>query len=271
MADAPSNCVIAPGPVDGIVERMADGEVLYESIGSTYSATRREDPRVRAQVQEALGDAASIVNVGAGTGNYEPIDRRVVAVEPSLAMLGQRAGRTSTVVRGVAEALPFRDGSFDASLAILTIHHWSDVEAGLRELARVSRRQVVFFFEPLHTHSFWALDYFPEALDLPTEREAPGEAVLARVLHLREIRTVLVPADCVDGFGTAYWARPEAYTDPVVQAGMSWLALLSEEARQRGSRQLADDLASGAWDRRHGHLRRQDSYDGGYRIAIAGS
>ncbi len=245
-------------------------EHLYETIGSTYASTRREDERVRAQIHDALGDAATIVNVGAGTGNYEPVARRVVAIEPSPAMLRQREGRSSHVIRGVAEALPLPTRSFDAGLAVLTMHHWHDVEAGLAELARVSHRQVVFFFESLHTHDFWALDYFPEARELPSEADPPGEAILARTLRLREIRPVLVPADCADGFGAAYWARPEAYTDPVVQAGMSWLALLPAAVRQRGSTQLAADLASGIWEQRYGHLRHQDTFDGGYRIAIAG-
>jgi SAM-dependent methyltransferase len=249
---------------------MIANEPVYETIGTTYSSTRREDARVRVQILAALGDASTIVNVGAGTGNYEPHDRLVVAIEPSWAMLRQRRGRSVQVVRGVAEALPLPTAAFDAGLAVLTMHHWHDVESGLAELARVSRRQVVFFFEPLHAHGFWALDYFPEARELPSEADPPGEAVLARTLAVREIRTVLVPADCQDGFGAAYWARPEAYTDPVVQAGMSWLALLPDDARRRGSARLAADLASGVWRQRYGHLRHEDAFDGGYRIAIAG-
>jgi len=173
------------------------------------------------------------------------------------------------VVRAVAEDLPFPDGAFGAGMAVLTIHHWTAPEAGLRELRRVSRRQVVFFFEPLRTHGFWALDYFPEALELPSEQDPPGEEVIRRVLRVREVRPILVPHDCVDGFGVAFWARPEAYLDPEVQAGISFLALLAPAARRRGAERLAADLASGAWDRRHGHLRRLTSYDGGYRLAIA--
>jgi SAM-dependent methyltransferase len=242
---------------------------LYEEIGRSYSRTRREDPRIAAEIASSLGDARSVVNVGAGTGSYEPRDRMVVAVEPSPEMVRQRRGRTRRVVRGVAEALPFPDGAFEAAMAVLTIHHWPDPEAGLAELARVSRRQVVFFFEPLRTHEFWALDYFPEALDVPSEQDAPGEDEIRRVLQVREVRRVLVPHDCRDGFGAAFWARPEAYLDSEVQAGMSWLALLSPEARRRGSARLAADLASGAWDRRHGHLRHERTYDGGYRLAIA--
>jgi SAM-dependent methyltransferase len=224
---------------------------------------------VAAAIHAAIGDAATIVNVGAGAGGYEPRDRAVVAVEPSPTMLAQRRDRSALVVRGVAEALPFAAGAFEAALAVLTVHHWRDRAAGLREMRRVSRRQVVFFFEPLKSHGYWALEYFPEAVDLPTERAAPGEDDLRAALSVRDVRPVLVPADCRDGFGAAYWARPEAYLDPAVHAGMSWLALLPAAVVRRGTQRLRDDLDSGEWDRRHGHLRTQSFYDGGYRLAIA--
>lgn len=250
---------------------MGRDEPVYESIGQTYSSTRHEDPRVAAAVHAALGAGLTLVNVGAGTGNYEPADRRVVAVEPSAAMRAQRGRhRSPLVLDAVAEALPFGAGTFDAALAMLTIHHWSDLAGGLRELRRVARRQVVFFFEPLSTHEFWALEYFPTALALPSEQDAPGEAELRRELDVREVRPVFVPADCIDGFGAAFWRRPEAYADPAVQAGMSWLAQLPADDLARGSARLRADLASGEWDRRHGHLRDLDQYDGGYRIAVAG-
>jgi SAM-dependent methyltransferase len=242
--------------------------VAYDKIGRTYSKTRREDPRIAAQILDALGDAGTVLNVGAGTGNYEPSDRQVVAVDPSAEMIGQRRNSARHVLRGVAEALPFRDRTFDASMAILTIHHWTNAALGLKELRRVSARQVVFFFEPLHTHQFWALDYFPEAIAIQSEHNAPGLDLIRQALRVREVRTVLVPCDCTDGFGLAFWARPEAYLETDVQAGMSWLALLSPEARKRGSDRLAADLASGDWDRRNGHLRALEEFDGGYRIAI---
>jgi SAM-dependent methyltransferase len=224
---------------------------------------------VAAAIHAALGDAATIVNVGAGAGSYEPRDGTVVAVEPSPTMLAQRRGRSALVVRGVAEALPFADGAFEAALAVLTVHHWGDRAAGLREMRRVSRRQVVFFYEPRQSHAYWALEYFPGAVDLPFERDAPGEDDLRAALSVREVRPVLVPADCRDGFGAAYWARPEAYLDPAVHAGMSWLALLPADVLRRGTERLRRDLESGEWDRRHGHLRSQALYDGGYRLAIA--
>ncbi len=241
----------------------------YDAIGRSYARTRREDPRIAAQIHSTLGDG-SVLNVGAGSGNYEPTGRPVVAVEPSDRMLAQRTARPAPALQGVAEALPFPDRSFDVAMAVLTVHHWSDPATGLREMARVADRQVVFFFEPLHTHDFWALDYFPEALALPTEQDPPGERLISSHLELREVRPVLVPHDCTDGFGVAFWGRPEAYLDPEVQSGMSWLALLPESARAQGSARLRADLESGRWDDRHGHLRDQHEFDGGYRIAVSG-
>ena len=244
---------------------------VYDRIGRSYSRTRRADPRIAAQILDGLGDARTVVNVGAGTGSYEPTDREVVAVEPSAEMLRQRQPDAPPAVRAVAEALPFADDRFDAALAVLTVHHWLDPAAGLQELRRVSGRQVVFFYEPLQTHGFWAIEYFPEAKELPSELSPPDEALLRAHLDVREVRTLLVPHDCVDGFGAAFWGRPEAYLDADVQAGMSWLSLLPEEARARGTRRLRDDLESGAWNARHGELRTQDTFDAGYRLAIAGA
>jgi SAM-dependent methyltransferase len=247
------------------------GEARYERIGLGYAGARREDPRIAARVRDALGPSRTVVNVGAGTGNYEPPDRTVVAVEPSEVMLAQRGDRPGLPVRGVAEALPFPDASFDAALAFLTVHHWTDLARGTAELQRVAHRQVVFLFESSVTGGFWAIEYFPEALDVPTEQHAPGVDRLRELLDVREVRPVPVPRDCTDGFGAAYWGRPEAYLDPGVQAGMSWLAVLPEKVRARGTARLAADLESGAWDRRLGHLRSLPELDAGYRLVIAGS
>ena len=246
------------------------GEARYEQIGRRYAVTRREDPRIAAHVRGALGPARTVVNVGAGTGNYEPPDLGVVAVEPSEVMIAQRGGRPAPAVRGVAEALPFPGGAFDAALAFLTVHHWTDLARGMGELRRVAVRQVVFLFESSVTGGFWAIDYWPEALEVPAERDAPGVERLEELLDVREVRVVPVPIDCTDGFGAAYYGRPEAYLDPDVQAGMSWLALLPDEVRAAGSERLSADLASGAWDRRLGHLRELPELDVGYRLVIAG-
>jgi SAM-dependent methyltransferase len=248
----------------------AGGEARYERIGRGYASTRREDPRIAAQVRTALDPARTVVNVGAGTGNYEPPDRLVVAVDPSPRMLAQRGGRPGLPVQGVAEALPFPDGAFDAALAVLTLHHWSDLSAGLAELRRVARRQVVFLFDYDDADRFWAVDYWPEAVELETEVDAPSVEQLGSLLDVRAVWPVPVPLDCTDGFGAAFYGRPEAYLDPGVQAGMSWLALLPDDVRAAGSARLAADLDSGDWDRRLGHLRALPELDAGYRLVIAG-
>ncbi len=246
----------------------------YDAIGVTYSATRRTDPRIAAQIETALGSAHTIVNVGAGTGNYEPRDRNVVAVEPSLTMIGQRPVGTAPCVRGVAEALPFPDATFDAALAVLTVHHWRDLERGIAEVQRVARRQVVFTFEPSLSDEFWLVrDYFPEVRDLPQERRLPDcEAVRgmfgAGAGAGASLTRVLVPADCVDGFGGSYWNRPEVYLDPHVQDGMSMFALLDPTIRVRGTERLRADLASGRWDENYGRLRALTEIDLGYRLLV---
>lgn len=248
---------------------MPSTDPTYETIGRSYSVTRREDPRIAAAIFGAIGADVTVVDVGAGTGNYEPAGERVVAVEPSTEMIRQRVNDHS-VVRGVAEALPFADGAFDVGLAVLTIHHWSDPIVGLRELRRASRRQVIVYFDHAVTSTFWAMDYFPAGRTSSVVLDAPGLDVIAAALDVRDVQVLPIPADCVDGFGAAYWARPEAYTDPVIQAGMSWLALMDDDERAAGTRSLERDLASGEWHRRHGHLLEQTQFDGGHRLAIAG-
>ena len=245
------------------------GSQLYQSIGSSYSAARRPDPRIQRQVTEALGDAWSVVNVGAGTGNYEPADRPVVAVEPSLAMISQRRPGAPPAVRAVAESLPFGDQTFEAGMALLTLHHWSDLAGGLSELRRVSSRQVILMFEPWISWQFWLIEYFPECLSLSSEMRAPTIEDLETHLDIQTIVTVLVPADCIDGFAGAYWRRPEFYLDPSVRAGISSLAQLPPEVAERCAHRLREDLESGEWDARYGHLRGLPELDLGYRLLIA--
>jgi SAM-dependent methyltransferase len=243
----------------------------YDTIGRTYATTRRTEPRIAARIHDALGDAQRVVNVGAGTGNYEPEDRAVVAIDPSITMLRQRAKTAARAVLGAAEALPFADGAFDAAMTTLTLHHWTDLDIGLREMRRVAPRQVIFFFDAACTTDLWLVDdYFPEIVELPTERAAPDASAIARVLDVRSVEPIPVPADCIDGFGGSYWNRPEAYLDPVVQAGMSSFAQLDREVLARGIERLRRDLESGAWDDRLGHLREMHEIDLGYRLLVAG-
>ena len=241
----------------------------YDTIGRTYTRTRRADPRIAARIADALGDARSVVNLGAGA--YEPADRFVVGVDPSRTMLAQRALNAGPAVRTVAESLPFADRAFDAALATLTLHHWASLEHGAAEMRRVAPRQVVFFFEPAMFDQFWLRDYFDDFSQLPTEQRAPGAEQLATLFDVVQFDVVPVPSDCVDGFGACFWNRPERYLDPDVQGGMSCMAQLDPETLRTRIARLRADLESGGWDARYGHLRGLDEYDAGYRLLIAGS
>jgi ubiquinone/menaquinone biosynthesis C-methylase UbiE len=221
-------------------------------------------------VREAVGDAHSVVNVGAGSGSYEPSDLRVVAIEPSPVMLAQRPAGSAPAVQAVAEGLPFRDGAFDCATALLTVHHWTDPARGFAELRRVARRQVVLTWDPalVMERSWLFRDYLPEAV----EREE-GLATLPRVLEeLPGARVVPVPVarDCADGFAAAYWARPQAYLDPAVRAGISAFALLDPAVVDAAMARLAADLEDGTWARRCSDLLDLPALDVGYRLAVAG-
>ena len=241
---------------------------LYDSIGATYSVTRRTEPRIAAQVWAALGDAKTVLNVGAGTGSYEPPDRDVTAVEPSAVMRAQRPASAAPCVAAAAESLPFEDRSFDAAMAFATVHHWHDPIGGLREMRRVARRVVVFTCDTSDRSwrsRFWLTrDYLPEVaasrVGLATE--------LARAIGAR-MEPVLIPWDCADGFFEAYWRRPEAYLDENVRRGISMWAKVGPDAEQRAVRSLRDDLASGRWAERNRDLLELDAAELGLRLLIA--
>jgi SAM-dependent methyltransferase len=242
----------------------------YDRIGALYSRHRRPDPRVAAPITRALGDAGRIVNVGAGTGSYEPVDRVVTAVEPSGVMMAQRPPRSAPAVQAVAEALPFADGAFDAALAVLTLHHWTDAVVGLGEMCRVAPRVVVFTFDPVVHATFWLLEeYLPEAAaPLSTTTMAPDR--VAELIGADRIEVVPVPGDCIDGFNWAYWRRPRAYLDPGVRACISGLALLDDALVARRMEQLRADLDDGSWLARHADLLTMDGIDGGFRLVVRG-
>lgn len=242
---------------------------LYDSIGRTYSLTRRGDPRIAAAIADALGESASVVNVGAGAGSYEPA-QTIAAVEPSRVMIAQRPPGSAPAVQAVAERIPLRDRCADAALAVLTVHHWSDVAAGIAEMRRVARRRLVFFtWCPRPFTSFWLLsEYLPEAAGVDAAMAEPIH-VLARLLRGAEVRPVPIPYDCTDGFAAAYWRRPEAYLDPAVRAGISVLAKTGEQALQVGLSRLAGDLRTGRWHDNHADLIRLESLDVGYSLVIA--
>jgi SAM-dependent methyltransferase len=241
---------------------------LYDTIGSTYSVTRRTEPRIAAQIWAALGDARTVLNVGAGTGSYEPSDRDVTAVEPSAVMRAQRPAGAAQCVAATAESLPFEDQSFDAAMAFATVHHWQDPIAGLLEMRRVARRVVVFTCDTSDRswrRRFWLTrDYLPEVrasrVGLATE--------LARAIGART-EPVLIPWDCADGFFEAFWRRPEAYLDENVRRGISVWARVGPDAEQRAVRSLHDDLASGRWAERNRDLLDLEAAELGLRLLIA--
>lgn len=242
---------------------------VYDSIGRNYARHRRPDPRIAARITAALGDARSVLNVGAGSGSYEPSDRHVIAVEPSAVMLAQRPSGAATAVQARAEALPFPDRAFDATMAVLTIHHWSDRVAGVAECARVARERVVVLTWDPGSDDFWLLrDYFPEFVDSDRKAFPPITSYVAAFGPDVQVAidAVPVPHDCVDGFLGAYWARPAAYLDPGVRAGMSSFARPGTEA---GLARLTADLASGVWHARNGHLLEEETVDLGYRLVVA--
>jgi SAM-dependent methyltransferase len=239
---------------------------LYDTIGATYTVTRRTEPRIAAQVWAALGDARTVLNVGAGTGSYEPPDRDVTAVEPSAVMRAQRPADAAPCVVATAESLPFEDQSFDAAMAFATIHHWQDPIAGLREMRRVARRVVVFTSDFSDRDLFWLnRDYLPEFADLLAGR--PTVAELSDVIGARA-EPVLVPWDCVDGFYEAYWRRPEAYLDENVRRGISIWARVGPDAEQRAVHSLRADLTSGRWAARNHHLVDLDAAELGLRLLV---
>jgi SAM-dependent methyltransferase len=235
---------------------------VYDRIGGQYRQGRRTDPRIAATIWAALGDAEPVLNVGAGTGSYEPPGRRVVAVEPSAVMLAQRSPDAAPAVRATAEALPFRDGSCGAAMAILTVHHWRDKARGLAEMRRVTRGPLVIFLRDPEATPWWLYEYFPAALRLEIARGTRPQWFGGEVIP------VPIPADCADGFNAAYWRYPRAYLDEAVWRQMSALALMSAADRDEGLRRLRADLDSGEWHRRWGDLLELDELDLGYRVVV---
>lgn len=245
----------------------------YDRIGLGYGLTRREDPDIALAVREALGAARTVVNVGAGTGSYEPRDRQVFPVEPSEVMIAQRDPALAPAIRGGACPLPFADASVDAALAVLTVHHWDDDrERGVRELRRVARGPVVILtFDPeVFTRMWLVADYLPEVAALD-RRTFPSIATLADWLGGEvEVRDVLLSRETPDWMLASFWAHPERVSDATARAATSGFARMPEEVVERVVAAVERDLADGSWDARHGHLRELDEYDVGLRLVVSG-
>jgi SAM-dependent methyltransferase len=245
--------------------------VDYGQHGGTYAQHRRPDPRIEARIHAALGDAETVLNVGAGAGSYEPADRWVLAVEPSPTMRAQRAPGSAAVIDARAEDLPFDDDSVDAAMACVTIHHWEPPGAGLAELRRVARGPVVVFTFDLDHLPAWQQEHLAEGLEIERPRFQSLDRVAAALGGNTRIERIPTPADCTDGFFEAFWSRPEQLLAPEVRAAQSMWALLSPGVEERIVAGLAESLRSGAWDAEHGHLRELSEYDGALRLVVSES
>jgi len=248
---------------------MVPRRVDYDQHGLTYARHRRADPRIEARVHAALGDAARVLNVGAGAGSYEPTDREVLAVELSATMRAQRPEGAAPVLDARAEQLPFDDDSFDAAMACVTIHHWDPCEAGLAEMRRVARGPVVVLTFDLEALPPWQLEFLAEGIEPELPRFGRPDQVAVALGGRTRIEAIPTPADCADGFFEAFWNRPEALLDPEVRASQSMWELLDDGVEERIVSRLAAALESGAWDAEHGHLRECESFDGSLRLVVS--
>jgi SAM-dependent methyltransferase len=246
------------------------GDFDYDAAGGGYAAQRRTDPRIAALVHAALGPARTVLNVGAGAGSYEPGDRDVTAVEPSASMRSQRPPHLRPAIDATAEHLPFGRASFDAAMAMVTVHQWADTDQGLRELRRVSRGPVVVLtFDGDALDLLWLADYVPELITAERRRYPAIEHIREVLGGTSTVTPVPVPADCADGFTEAYFARPERFLDPAVRQSQSAWGFVEPAAIERGVARLRADLDSGAWDRRYGALRTRPEFTGSLRLVTA--
>jgi len=246
------------------------GDADYGAIGTNYARYRRPDPAIAAVIATALGGARSVLNVGAGAGSYEPLDRQVTAVEPSASMRGQRPTALAVAIDATAEALPFPDDSFDASMASFTVHQWQDLRAGLAEMRRVTRGPaLVLTCDPLALDRFWLNDYAPQAIAVEARRYPAIDAIGDGLGGVIEVVCVPIPLHCTDGFSEAYYGRPERLLDPGARLANSAWSFLDPSVGEAFVKRLSHDLETGEWDKRHGHLRTQPSFAGSLRLIVS--
>ena len=255
---------ILPANFDG-----SAGDANYAAIGTSYSRYRQPEPAIEAVIRAALGDAQSVLNVGAGAGSYEPRDRHVTAVEPSATMRAQRPAELSAAIDAKAEALPFADRSFDAAMTTFSVHQWADFAAGLKQMRRVSRGPLlVLTCDPGLVQNFWLNDYAPLVLAAEARRYPPLDAIAAALGGHVEIVPVQIPLHCTDGFNEAYYGRPERLLDTGARTACSAWSFVDRDTSDRYVAALEEDLRSGAWDARHGQLRTQPNYDGSLLLVV---
>jgi len=239
---------------------------LYDKIGTQYSHYRRPDTRIAAAIWKEIGERQRILNLGAGVGAYEPADRDIVALEPSQVMISQRPDNGPPVVQGQAECLPFKDNAFNMATAILTIHHWSDIEKGLREALRVAQKRLILLTWIGFVEDFWLVDYLPQIKEID-ERLFPSIEQLEEILGAVRVLSIPIPHDCTDGFLCAYWRRPQYYLDERVRGAISTFSRIANIGE--GLRRLQEDLEAGRWHKRYQYLLNKESMDFGYRIVVS--
>jgi len=255
---------------DSSESKVAAGDVDYSRHGQGYAGIRRTDPRIAAYVHRALGDARTVLNVGAGAGSYEPTDRYVLAIEPSATMRAQRPGHLSPAIHGIAEQLPLDDQSVDAAMALLTMHQWRDLDKGLRELRRVTRGPIaVLTFDGDALDCYWLAHYAPELISVERRRYPSMEKITNGLGGSTEVQVIPIPIDCADGFTEAYYARPEAFLDAAVRRSQSAWSFVPEKEQAHFVQTLGGELASGEWDRKYGKWRKKPFFEGSLRLIVS--
>jgi SAM-dependent methyltransferase len=253
-------------------ERFGDGsagDANYGIIGGGYTSYRQPDAEIAEFIRRALCDARSILNVGAGAGSYEPVDREVTAVEPSASMRAQRPAHLPEAIDGVAEKLPFPDRTFDASMATFTVHQWPDLKLGLAEMRRVTRdRVLILTCDPRELHRSWLAEYAPEMIAVEARRYPPMSAISEALGGVTYISAVPIPLNCTDGFGEAYYGRPERLLEPGARLANSAWSFVEPEIERRFVEKLTTDIDNGAWDTRYGSLRKQPHFQGSLRLIV---
>ncbi|MBL0033567.1 MAG: class I SAM-dependent methyltransferase [Bacteroidetes bacterium] len=243
----------------------------YDTHGQKYSGQRKTDPRIAAYVHNALADSETVINIGAGSGSYEPEDKYVIAVEPSITMRTQRiANGKIPAINAKADSLPFDDRSFDAAMAMVTVHHWPDIEKGISEIRRVTKKRfVIMTFDPDALDDFWNVNYFPQLIEIERARY-PSITRLQKALSAKtEVIKIPIPLDCVDGFQETYYGRPEAFLEKEVRMAQSAWGFLPADLEEKYLQNLSNDLQSGAWDKKFGHFRTQPNFTGALRLIVA--
>lgn len=239
--------------------------VDYDQLAKQYKTYRRPDPRIAKRIQFYLQNAQRILNVGAGLGSYEPENCEVVAVEPAFEMISKRNHSKAILIQGIAEELPFKDDIFDCSMCILTMHHWSNIVSGLKEVLRVTRDKIVLFTWIGYGNNFWLEDYIPEIIGIDAKL-FPTIEELNQILGDVLVETIEIPYDCTDGFMCAYWRRPEMYLDPDARSAISTFSRIPEIQERLNI--LQEDIESGVWHKNYSHLLEKESFDLGYRLVV---